>query len=58
MVERRQADERHYEADVNRGALNMGFFTSMLNDRWAKGWRLAHAFEQSGNTVMVWERRT
>ena len=46
----------HYEAEVNRGDLNMRSFSDTLNDRWRDGWRLAHIFEQGGNTVMVWER--
>ena len=47
----------HYEAEVNKGSLNMQAFTSKLNHRWRSGWRLSHTFEQSGNTVFVWERR-
>lgn len=48
----------HYESEVNRGSLNMRTFTATLNSRWNGGWRLSHLFEQDGNTVMVWERRT
>jgi hypothetical protein len=47
----------HYEAEVNRGDLNVDHFTRQLNNRWERGWRLARLFEQSGNTVIVWERR-
>ena len=47
----------HYEAEVNKGSLNMGAFTARLNQRYETGWKLAHAFEQDGNTVFVWERR-
>lgn len=46
-----------YEAEVNRGDLNVGSFTRGLNARWNDGWQLAHVFEQGGNTVVVWERR-
>lgn len=48
----------HYEAEVNKKSLNMGAFTNTLNKRWNDGWRLGHVFEQDGNTVMVWERRS
>jgi hypothetical protein len=51
------ADHEHYEAEVNKKDLNMNSFTTTLNRRWAAGWRLDHAFEQSGNTIVVWARR-
>ena len=47
----------HYEAEVNKKDLNMSAFTTTLNRRWRDGWRLDHAFEQGGNTVVVWARR-
>jgi hypothetical protein len=47
----------HYHAEVNKKDLNVGAFTQTLNQRWRDGWRLAHVFEQGGNTVVVWERR-
>jgi hypothetical protein len=47
----------HYDADVNEGAINMAVFTTQLNRRWEDGWKLGHAFEQGGNTIMVWEQR-
>lgn len=47
----------HYEAVVNTGSLNVERWTKLLNERWEKGWRLDHVFEQKGNTVMVFERR-
>lgn len=46
----------HYEAEVNKGSLNVRAFTAKLNGRWKQGWALAHVFEQDKNTVMVWER--
>lgn len=46
----------HYEAEVNRGDLSVGALTKALNKRHDDGWKLAHIFEQAGNTVMVWER--
>lgn len=46
----------HYEAEVNRGDLDVGSLSKKLNKRYDEGWKLAHIFEQAGNTVMVWER--
>lgn len=48
----------HYDTEVNKGSLNMGSFKRNLNSRWDDGWKLSHVFEQDGNTVMVWERRS
>jgi hypothetical protein len=47
----------HYDAKVNKKSLNMAMFTRVMNQRWRHGWKLSNAFEQDGNTVMVWERR-
>ncbi|MCA1824460.1 MAG: hypothetical protein LC640_09415 [Frankia sp.] len=49
---------KHYETQVNKGSINMGRWENDLNSRWRDGWRLAHVFEQDGNTIMVWERHT
>lgn len=46
----------HYEAEVNRGDLDVGSFTRTLNKRHEGGWKLSHIFEQAGNTIMVWEQ--
>lgn len=46
----------HYQAEVNKGSLNVGTFTATLNKRWEDGWRLDKVFEQNGNTVVIWER--
>jgi hypothetical protein len=48
---------KHYEVEVNKGSLNVSGFERQMNGRWDSGWRLSHIFEQSGNTVVVWERR-
>jgi hypothetical protein len=48
----------HYDAEVNEGSINMTLFNRQLNSRWEQGWRLGRVFEQAGNTVIVWERRT
>jgi hypothetical protein len=48
--------ENHYDTDVNKGSLNMRSFTSQLNERYEKGWKLAKVFEQEGNTILIWER--
>lgn len=51
------AESEHYDTDVNKGSLNVGSFKRELNRRWTAGWKLAHIFEQDGNTVIVWERQ-
>lgn len=45
-----------YYTEVNKGSINMRSFTGDLNKKGADGWRLAHVFEQSGNTITVFER--
>ncbi len=50
------AGSDHYEAEVNRGSLNMRSFTNDLNKRYQNGWRLAFVFSQEGNTIIVWEK--
>lgn len=46
----------HYMTEVNKGSVNMSTLTNKLNDRFADGWRLHSIFEQSGNTLLVFER--
>ncbi len=46
----------HYDAEVNRGDLDVGSLTKKLNKRHDEGWKLAHIFEQAGNTVMIWQK--
>ncbi len=45
-----------YHTEVNKGSINMRSFANDLNQRGAEGWRLAHVFEQGGNTITVFER--
>jgi hypothetical protein len=45
-----------YEAEVNKGSINMNAFTNSLNERYANGYKPAHVLEQDGNTMVVWER--
>lgn len=45
-----------YQTEVNKGSINMRTWTKDLSAKGAEGWRLAHVFEQAGNTVMVFER--
>jgi len=45
----------HYETTVNKGSMSAMMMTGHLNVQYAKGYRLAHAFEQNGNTVTVFE---
>ncbi|MCU1499154.1 MAG: hypothetical protein JWM47_3107 [Acidimicrobiales bacterium] len=49
--------ENHYEATMNKGLLNVRWFTRELNTRWDAGWRLDQMVELNGDTLMVWERR-
>jgi hypothetical protein len=45
-----------YITEVNRGDLNMGSLERSLNDKHKDGYKLAHIFEQGGNTIMIFER--
>lgn len=45
----------HYVTEVNKGSINMAAWQRHLNEMYAKGYRLAHTFEQSGNTIQVFE---
>jgi hypothetical protein len=45
-----------FEAEVNKGSINMAAFTNSLNARYANGYRPAHVLEQDGNTMVIWER--
>jgi putative hemolysin len=45
----------HYATVVNKGSLNVTIWAGALNNQYAKGYRLAHVFEQDGNTVQVFE---
>jgi hypothetical protein len=45
----------HYATEVNRGSINMTMWAVSLNEWYSRGYRLAHTFEQSGNTVQVFE---
>jgi hypothetical protein len=45
-----------YYTEVNKGSINMRSFTGDLNKKGGEGWRLAHVFEQAGNTITVFER--
>ena len=45
----------HYVTDVNKGSINMRTWQAKLNDMHKRGYRLAHVFEQDGNTVQVYE---
>ncbi len=45
-----------YEAEVNKGDINMRSLASTLNKRGEDGWRLAHVYPENGNTVLIYER--
>jgi hypothetical protein len=48
----------HYLTVVNKGSINMRSWAADLNQMWSRGYRLAHVFEQDGNTVQVFELAT
>lgn len=52
-----EAEERHYQVEVNKRAVSVNGLTKALNERWENGWALAHILEQRGNTVLVFEKR-
>jgi hypothetical protein len=45
----------HFQTEVNKGSIRMQTWQSHINGMYAKGYRLAHVFEQDGNTVQVFE---
>jgi hypothetical protein len=45
----------HFVTEVNKGSINMRSWSKDLNDMYRKGYRLAHVFQQEGNTVQVFE---
>jgi len=45
-----------YATDVNKGDINMRSLATDLNQRGAEGWRLVQAYEQGGNTILIYER--
>jgi hypothetical protein len=47
-----------YVTRVNKGRLDVERHTDFLNEAFARGFALHTIFEQSGNTVMVFERRS
>lgn len=55
--ERAWTNGDQYVTRVNTGRLDVERNTAFLNDVFRKGFRLHTMFEQSGNTVMVFERR-
>ena len=46
----------HYEAEVNKGDVNMRSLQSNLNKRYEDGWKLAHVVSEAGNMIFIWER--
>ena len=51
-----QRQRLEYSTAVNKKSLNMTWFERTLNSKAVEAWRLAHVFEQDGNTVMVFDR--
>lgn len=56
--ERAWANGDQYVTRVNTGRLDVERNTDMLNAVYQRGFRLHTVFEQNGNTVMVFERRS
>lgn len=48
----------HYDTEVNKGSVRMGSLRNMLNSRWKDGWKLHTIFEQDGNAIMIFEKRS
>ena len=46
----------HYEAEVNKGDVNMRSLQNNLNKRYEDGWKLAHVVSEAGNMIFIWER--
>ena len=53
-----KVEAKHYDVVVNKRSLSVTALTTTLNERWENGWSLAHVFEQRGNTVLVFEKRS
>lgn len=45
----------HFLTEVNKGSIRMQTWQTHLNEMYVRGYRLAHVFEQDGNTVQVHE---
>lgn len=45
-----------YDTQVNKGDINMRSLRGDLNKRGADGWRLSQAFQENGNTILIYER--
>lgn len=45
----------HYATEVNKGSISVTLLQGNLALRFQRGYRLAHAFEQNGNTVLIYE---
>jgi hypothetical protein len=46
----------HYDVEVNKDDLSMGWLKDKLNDRWKDGWGLKEVFVQHENTILIFER--
>lgn len=45
-----------FEAQVNKGRIQMSGLTDHLNARFVNGYELSHIYEQNGNTVVIWRK--
>jgi|tagenome__1003787_1003787.scaffolds.fasta_scaffold12538693_2 hypothetical protein len=48
-------DDR-YAVEMNKGDLSMHWMRDTLNDRARDGWSFVQAYEQNGNTILIFER--
>lgn len=58
IIKDRATQTGQYFTEVNKGSINMSTLTDRLNQRHAEGWDLHSIFEQDGNTITVYERRS
>lgn len=47
--------QQWYITEVNKGSISVKMLGPKLNQMRQNGYRLAHVFEQHGNTVLIYE---
>jgi hypothetical protein len=46
----------HYDVELNKDDLNVGWLKRTLNKRWEDGWALKDTVVQHENTILIFER--
>jgi hypothetical protein len=46
----------HYDVELNKEDLSMGWLKNKLNERWKDGWGLKEVVVQHENTILIFER--